>query len=386
MRDRAAIVGIGATEFSKNSGRSEVSMAVEAVQAALDDCGLRGATIDGMVTFATEETLEFQVANCLGVEQLSLYSRVPYGGDAGAACLQEAAIAVASGVAEVVVVYRSINGRSGLRYSRAMPLHGSEAASAIGLNGPFGLLMPAQFMAMHARRYMHDSGATSEDFGRVAVVLRSNASTNPAAIFFGKPITLAEHQASKWISEPIRLLDCCLETDGAQALIVTSAERARDLRHTPAVIRAASQGMVCPQQLGTSWSRDRVTGMEEMLHVARRIYTKAGIGPDDIQAAILYDHFTPVVLMQLEAFGFCDRGEAPDFVRDGNIELDGRLPVNPHGGMIGEAYIHGMNNIAEGVRQLRGTSSNQVQGVEHILVTSGGGGPSSGAILGRDSG
>jgi acetyl-CoA acetyltransferase len=295
-------------------------------------------------------------------------------------------MAVASGVAEVVVVYRSINGRSGLRYSRAMPLHGSEAAAAIGLNGPFGLVTPAQFMGMRARRYMHQSGATSEDFGRVAVVLRSNASTNPAAVFFGRPITLAEHQASRWISEPIRLLDCCLETDGAQAVIVTSAERARDLRHPPAVIRAASQGMVCPQELGASWSRDSITGMEEMRHVARRIYARADIGPDDIQTAILYDHFTPLVLMQLEALGFCDRGEGPAFVREGNIEQGGRLPINPHGGMIGEAYIHGINNIAEGVRQLRGTSGNQVPDVEHVLVTSGGGGPSSGAILGRDRG
>ncbi|MCU1450650.1 MAG: lipid-transfer protein, partial [Acidimicrobiales bacterium] len=145
MRDSAAIVGIGATEFSKDSGRSEVAMAVEAVQAALDDAGLGGADVDGMVTFATDETLEFQVANCLGVEELSLYSRVPYGGDAGAACVQQAAMAIASGVADVVVVYRSINGRSGLRYSREMPLHGSEAAAAIGLNGPFGLVAPAQF-------------------------------------------------------------------------------------------------------------------------------------------------------------------------------------------------------------------------------------------------
>ncbi|MCU1447963.1 MAG: hypothetical protein JWP02_133, partial [Acidimicrobiales bacterium] len=192
-------------------------------------------------------------------------------------------------------------------------------------------------------------------------------------------------QASKWISEPLRLLDCCLETDGAQALIVTSVERARDLRHPPAVIRAASQGMVCPQQLGTSWSRDSITGMEEMGHVARRIYAMAGIGPADIQTAILYDHFTPLVLMQLEALGFCDRGDGPDFVRDGNIEGGGRLPINPHGGMIGEAYIHGMNNIAEGVRQLRGTSGSQVTAVEHVLVTSGGGGPASAAILGCDA-
>jgi acetyl-CoA acetyltransferase len=175
-----------------------------------------------------------------------------------------------------------------------------------------------------------------------------------------------------------------LETDGAQALIVTSAARARDLRQPPVVIRAASQGMVCPQELGTSWSRDPSTGTEEIRHVGRRIFAMAGIGPDEIQTAILYDHFTPLVLMQLEALDFCGRGDGPDFVRDGNIELGGRLPVNPHGGMIGEAYIHGMNNIAEGVRQVRGTAGNQVPNVEHLLVTSGGGGPSSGAILSRD--
>jgi acetyl-CoA acetyltransferase len=250
-----------------------------------------------------------------------------------------------------------------------------------GWHYPMGLAVPAATVAMIARRYMHDYGATSEDFGLVTVADRRHAATNPRAWFYQRPVTLAEHQASRWIVEPLRLLDCCQESDGAVAVVVTSLERARDLRQPPAVIRAAAQGSGPDQFVMTSYYRDEL-GLPEMGVVARQLWRQAGAGPQDVRAAVLYDHFTPFVLLQLEELGFCPRGEARHFIAGGAIELGGRLPVNPHGGQLGEAYIHGMNGIAEAVRQVRGTSVNQVGGDGPVLVTAGTGVPTSGLVLG----
>jgi len=244
-----------------------------------------------------------------------------------------------------------------------------------------GLGTPAANVAMIAKRYMHVYGATSEDFGRIAVADRKHAANNPAAFFYGKPITLEEHQASRWIAEPLHLLDCCQESDGAVAIVVTSAERAKDLRQKPALITGAAQGAGADQFVMTSYYRDGLTGLPEMGLVGEQLWRQAGVAPEDVQLAVLYDHFTPFVLIQLEELGFCPRGEARNFIADGAIELGGRLPINTHGGQLGEAYIHGMNGIAEGVRQIRGTSVNPVDDVAHVLVTAGTGVPTSGLVL-----
>jgi acetyl-CoA acetyltransferase len=388
LKDRAAIAGIGATEFSKDSGRSEMRLACEAVAVALADAGITPADVDGMVTFTADTNPEIQIARNLGIGDLKMFSRVHHGGGAGGGCIQQAAMAVTCGVADVVVCYRAFNERSGNRFGAGVQGRAPQAnaeASHFSWYAPFGLLTPAQWVAMFARRIMHEYGVTSEDFGRVAVADRRHAAANPAAFFYGKPITLEDHQASRWIVEPLHLLDCCQESDGAQALVVTSLERARDLPQRPAVIRAAAQGAGEQQQMMTSYYRPSITGLPEMGLVAGQLYATAGVGPDDIQTAIVYDHFTPFVLPQLEEFGFCGRGEAKDFIQDGNIELGGRLPINTNGGQLGEAYIHGMNGIAEGVRQVRGSSVNQVDDVEHVLVTAGTGVPTSGIILGADN-
>jgi acetyl-CoA acetyltransferase len=236
---------------------------------------------------------------------------------------------------------------------------------------------------MVAQRYMHTYGVASEDFGRIAVADRKHAASNPKAWFYEQPITLADHQASRWIVEPLHLLDCCQESDGAQAIVVTSAERAKDLPNKPVVIQAAAQGAAAEQHMMTTFYHDDIAQLAEMGVVARQLWEGSGLKPADITTAVLYDHFTPYVLMQLEEFGFCGRGEAKDFIRDGRIEMGGALPINPHGGQLGEAYIHGMNGIAEGVRQVRGTAVNQVPAVEHVLVTAGTGVPTSGLILGQ---
>ncbi len=384
---RTAVVGIGATEFSKDSGRSELRLAAEAVDAALADAGIAPSEVDGLVTFSADTNPEIEVARSLGIGELTFFSRVHYGGGAGCATVQQAALAVAAGVADVVVCYRAFNERSGNRFGAGvqgrLPQPTAETAQ-FSWYAPQGLLTPAQWVAMTARRYLHLSGATTEDLGRVAVADRRHAATNPRAWFYGKPITLADHQASRWIVEPLRLLDCCQETDGGQALVVTSRERARDLPTTPVVVEAAAQGAGRAQEMMTSYYDGDLDELPEMGVVARQLWETSGLTPTDVQTAVLYDHFTPYVLMQLEELGFCGRGEAKDFVADGNIELGGGLPVNTHGGQLGEAYLHGMNGIAEGVRQVRGASVNQVPDVEHVLVTAGTGVPTSGLVLGVD--
>ncbi len=299
----------------------------------------------------------------------------------------QAALAVASGAADVVVCYRAMNERSQQRFGIGTTPTAAIATTEtahFGWYAPFGLLTPASWVAMQAQRYLHDYGATTEDFGRVSVACRRHAATNPAAWFHGQPITLADHQASRWIVRPLRLLDCCQESDGAVAVVVTSLERARDLRQKPAVIAAAAQGASREQQMMTGYYAHEIAGLPEMGLVARQLWAQSGLTAADIQTAVIYDHFTPFVLVQLEEFGFCGRGEAKDFLRDGQIELGGRLPINTHGGQLGEAYIHGMNGIAEGVRQVRGSAVNQVKGTQHVVVTAGTGVPTSGLILGVD--
>jgi acetyl-CoA acetyltransferase len=380
----AAIVGIGATEFSKDSGRSELRLAVEAVRDALADAGLGPADVDGLVTFTMDTNAEIAVARELGVGELTFFSHIGYGGGAACATVQQAVLAVATGVAKVVVCYRALNERSGHRFGQVSRVAASAPTSSGVDNGwhyPMGLGTPAATVAMVARRYLHTFGATSEDFGRVAVADRRHAATNPRAWFYQRPITLAEHQASRWIAEPLRLLDCCQESDGAVALVVTSAERARDLPGRPAMVRAAAQGSGPDQYVMTSYYRDELTGLPEMGVVGRQLWRQSGFAPGDVRVAVLYDHFTPYVLMQLEELGFCGRGEARHFIADGAIELGGRLPINPHGGQLGEAYIHGMNGVAEAVRQVRGTAVNHVDGAGPVLVTAGTGVPTSGLIL-----
>jgi acetyl-CoA acetyltransferase len=383
LRDRAAIVGIGQTEFSKESGRSELQLACESTKAALDDAGLSPRDVDGLVTFSMDSSEEIEVARNLGIPELSLFTRIPYGGGAACGVVMQAAMAIATGAAEVVVCYRAFNERSGMRFG------GPGMASAtlppfLDMYGPYGLLTPASWVALHARRYMHEYGVTNEDFGRVSVVDRKHAATNPAAWFYQRPITLADHQQSRWIVEPVlRMLDCCQESDGGVALVVTTPERARDLRQAPAMIVAAAQGAADDGELMMSYYRPKITGLPEMGVVAKQLWANSGLTPADIQTVFLYDHFTPFVLVQLEELGFCGRGEAKHFATVENLSIGGRLPINTSGGLLGEAYIHGMNGITEAVRQIRGSSCNQVPNVEHVLVTAGTGCPTSGLILGR---
>jgi acetyl-CoA acetyltransferase len=236
---------------------------------------------------------------------------------------------------------------------------------------PFGLLTPASWISLNATRYMHQYDVTSADFGRAVVQLRAYAGTNPMAWGFGRPITLAEHQASRWIAEPcIRLFDCCQETDGSVALIVTSRERAAAMHSVPVAIAAASGSGLFGQEIASDHYLPDLAVMEGSVALGHHLFDDSGYRREDIDVAMVYDAFTPILLMQLEALGFCERGEAKEFIADGNLALDGALPCNTNGGLIGEGYIHGLNLVVEAVRQLRGDAVNQVRDARTALVSS----------------
>jgi len=385
---RAVIAGVGQTEFSSNSGRTEARLAVEAVLAALSDAHLPPESVDGLVTFAHDSTHEVTVARNLGVDGLSYTGRTTYGGTDYCTTILQACLAIEAGLATTVVCYRAFNERSGMRFGRGFG-EGfgsftpglSDETDQWSLSVPFGLRTAAGWIGMYARRMMHEYGLTGADFAEVAVAARTHAATNPAARFYRRPITVADHQGSRMIVDPLRLLDCCMETDGGAAVVITTQERARDTGRPHVGIASVATGSGPDQHMMASYYRPDILDFGELRRVADQVWSRSGMGPADIDAAILYDHFTPMVLAQLETWGFCERGESGDFVRDGNIRVGGRLPVNPHGGQLGEAYLHGMNGINEAVRQLRGEAANQVPGVRNILVSAPPGTPSSGMIL-----
>ena len=383
---RTAIVGIGATEFSKRAGRTELQLACESITAAIADAGLAVTDVDGLVSYTVDPVEETELVRSVGLSEINFSSRVPYGGGGSMGVLLHAMAAVASGAADVVVAYRAIRARSGAsRFGGAKtapnPTSGHSGTTAIQWCMPFGVLTPASWMAFNSVRYMHDYGVTSADIGRAVVQLRAYAATNPAAWGYQRPITLDDHQNSRWIVEPcIHLLDCCQETDGSVAVVVTSRDRAADLPHPPVVIGAASSAGLFEQEIASDHYRADLSKMEGSLALARRLFDRSGYTRDEIDAAMIYDAFSPILLMQLEAFGFCGFGEAKDFIADGNLAIDGRLPTNTNGGLIGEGYIHGLNLVLEATRQLRGTAVNQVSDARAILLSAS----RTGAILTLD--
>jgi acetyl-CoA acetyltransferase len=383
---QAAIAGIGQTEFSRRAGRSELQLACESIAAALADAGLEPADVDGLVSYTVDPVEETELVRSVGFPEIVYSSRVPYGGGGSMGVLLHAASAVASGAADVVVGYRGIRARSGAsRFGGAKtspsPTSGHSGTTAMQWCTPFGVLTPASWMALNSTRYMYEFGVTSEDIGRAVVQLRAYAATNPDAWGYERPITLEEHQESRWIAEPcIHLLDCCQETDGSVAVVVTSAERAADLAAKPVHIAAASGAGLFEAEIATDHYRPDLSVMDGSVALAARLFDRFEIARDDIDTAMIYDAFSPILLMQLEALGFCGPGEAKDFIADGNLALDGALPCNTNGGLIGEGYIHGLNLVLEATRQLRGTAVNQVPDARVVLVTAS----RTGAVLTTD--
>lgn len=369
LLNKTAIVGIGQTEFSKNSGRSEMQLAVEASRSAIEDAGLSASDIDGTVTFSQDTNDETELARHLGISELRWTARTTGGGGGASATVQLAAAAVASGAANTILIYRAFNERSGQRFGQPIGSYGA-GIKLPDVHVTFGLDTPAKIYALWYQPYMLKYDVTNEDLALYVVTARQNAATNPRAWFYEKPITAVDHQSSRWIVEPVlRLLDCCQESDGGVALIVTSADRAKDLRQPAVKVVAAAQSHLNNSHTLFNYYRPDLAVFEEPRTVSAQLWKQSGLGPSDIDVALIYENFSPVVFMALESHGFCKPGEAKGFIQDGHIGLKGSLPVNTHGGLLGEGYIHGVNNLLEGVRQLRGSAANQVAGAEHVLVS-----------------
>ncbi len=366
MKDRCAIVGIGETQFSRDSGRTELSLAAEASLEALEDSGLTVNDIDGVVKFQADNTPPHVLAYTLGIPELRFYAEITGGGAASCGTVTAAVAAIASGQANNVLCYRGMNGRSGHRYGQQGG--GGLPATTVGqFEYPYGIIAPSQRLALNAQRHMYEYGTTSRQLGRVAVAARNNARQNVRALM-RDPITLEDHQASRLIASPFHLYDCCLETDGGCAVVVSSAERARSLKQQPAYIAGCAMGW--GHQAYSAYESDADFCSFGSKVVAKSVFEMAEVTPADISVAEIYDAFTYVALCQLEDYGFCKKGEGGPFVESGAIDFpSGKLPLNTHGGLLSEGYIHGMNTVIEGVRQTRGASTCQVKDAELVFVS-----------------
>lgn len=401
MSRSARIVGVGETRYAKQGGitdASEHELALRAILAAVEDAGLDVDEVDGLASFADDRNAAYFLAAELGLPELRWSNMVwlPGGGGAAAA-VADAAVAVEAGQCDVAVVYRSLcqgqfhrfgqgpgqrGGQRPPRVRRARDLLQEHVAFTM----PFGLFNPVIAYAMVMQRHAHRYGTSSRQLGEAAVAFRAHANRNPRAVFHDRPMTLDDHQASRVVAEPLRLFDCCMENDGACAVVVTTADRATGTRHPGVELLASAQGS--PRGYGHGQYEN--VNMPEDLYlsgggreVARRLWARAGLGPGDVDVAQIYDHFTGMALLALEDFGFCEVGESGPFVETGALRWpDGALPTNTHGGSLSEAYIHGLNHVVEGARQLRGDSTSQVEDAEVCLVTSAAGVPTSALLLG----
>ncbi len=380
------IVGIGESEFTRWGGireRSQFQVTAEAILAALDDAGLSTDDVDGLTSFSNDSNDAPLMQVALGIPELRTSAMV-WGGGGGGSCgaVSLACAAIESGQAEVVVVYRGLCQGQGRRFGQAgfSRTHGNFIM-------PFGLFAPSQMLALMVQRFMFEQPVTDEHLCEIALSFRANANRNPRAIMYDRPLSREDYFAGRWIAEPFRLFDCCLESDGAAAVVVTTAERARDLKQRPVEILASAHGSGPgwgTGPLGAQNMPDDTYASTNNRRIAREVFDRAGLRPDDIDVAQIYDHFSGLVLMALEDFGFCAPGESGAFVAEGNIRWpDGKLPLNTSGGQLSEAYVHGVNLINEGVRQLRGQSTAQVSDAETCLVTGGlGVAPTSALVLG----
>ena len=373
--DRTSIVGIGESEYTRWGGikdRSEYQLCLEAITRAAADAGIDVKDIDGFCSYGYERHEPVQVQVALGIPEMRFSNLVwGAGGGACAGAVMNAALAVHAGICKYVVVYRSICQGQYERYGhyRERPAGGQYMA-------PFGLMSSAQMVALTFRRHMHVHGSTAEQLSHVALACRAHALRNPRAVRYGQPLTLEQHRSARVIADPFRLHDCCLETDGACALIVTSNERARDGRAPPVRLLAAAQASNKGWGLGPMGSHNMPIEDYPSVNskaLARALFDMAGIAPKDIDCAQIYDAFTGIVIMALEDFGICAPGEGGPFVAEGNLLWPhGKLPSNTSGGLLSEGYVHGLNLVTEGVRQMRGTSTSQVADARTCLVTSGG--------------
>jgi acetyl-CoA acetyltransferase len=359
---RYAIAGIGESSLGRDLGRSGMALQLEAVTRALSDAGIHKSAIDGLLARPSHSSPQFNysavLAGRLGIEP-SYFSDVALSGASSAAMIMNAVAAIEAGLCTTVLC---VNGDA--RPPRGAPRRGGLTNWIDDFELPYGMLGAPESYGLAARRHMYEYGTTSEQFGAVAVACRKHAGLNPNAVF-QTPITLADHQASRFIAEPFRVLDCCPVTDGAAAIIVTAAERARDLQQPPVYVLGLGQGF-SHADLAYAPSMTTVA----MRSASQRAYAMAKLAPKDIDLAELYDCFTYVVLVTLEDYGFCAKGEGGAFVEQGRIELGGALPVNTGGGLLSHGNASGALLITEAAIQMRGAAgARQVADAETAIVS-----------------
>ena len=358
---QACIVGIGASKFGRRTGRSPLSLCADAFKVALDDSGLSRDDIDGLsIHLGSPAALDYdRVAEGLGL-QIRYVNQAWSHGRFVTMSMQHAALAVEAGLADVVACVTSVC------FTRRKAMGGEadvegmrEEGGTHGESPPYGLTAPASGAAIAMQRYMHVHGATSEQLAAVSIAFRKHACMNPQAMM-QTPMDVAEHQASRMVADPLHLLDCCLMTDGAVVVFVTTTDRARDLKQIPVRvtgmqgIRSGREEFIfAPRGLGLA---QQSFGRSPTREVDMQVYHDAGVERSDVQGLYTYDAFSPLVLFTLERFGFCGPGEAASFVQGGTIELGGALPMNTSGGLLSEAHVGGWNSVAEMVRQIRGTA------------------------------
>ena len=365
LREIGAITGIGETDYTRGSGKSAIALNLEASLKAIADAGLKPTDIDGVIPYATGETVAEDFITNLGIADLRFSAVTPMGGASCVAGIQAALSAIAGGVANHVLLPAGRNGFSGARIGgRVQQLPQFRVIGEFEM--PMGAIVPPQLYTPMARPHMELYGTTSRQLGAIAATMRGHALLNDKALM-KKPMTVDDHQDSRMISDPFRLFDCCLESDGGAAIVVSAADRAKDARNRPIFIMGVAEGH--PDSPSAITQRPDMTTIG-IAKAAPRAFEMAGVTHADIDVAEIYDCFTFVVLCQLEDLGFCKKGEGGSFVENGRIALGGQLPVNTHGGLLSQAHVSGMNHIVELVKQLRGEAGRaQVKDAEIGLVT-----------------
>ena len=383
MFGAAVVAGVGESVYYTRgkSPDSEFQLACTAIRNALDDAGLAPADVDGFVSYM-DRNEPVRLSAALGTGDLNFTAQTFGGGGNGAgAAVTLADAAISAGYADCVVAFRALAQGQFSRYGQAGRMRRSSGQSAF--TAPYGMLTPAHTTALQTMRYMYEHGVTQDSLAEVALASYAHAQRNPRAIRYGTPLSREEYHASRWIAEPFHLYDCCPENDGAAAIVVTTPDRARDLRKPPVAIVAAAHGLERGDGVGAFNEANFPTAHHR--HVGRMLWQRAGVGPQDVPVAQFYENFTGPVLMAIAEMGFCAPEALNDFVADGNIQWpNGRLPINTAGGNLGEAYIHGFGNVVEAVRQVRGESTCQVENADLSLSVSGPGyAPGSALLFGK---
>lgn len=369
---QCAVAGIGNTAYTRGTLKSTLELHLEASLAALADAGLTPADVDGVLpsTTAGRSADEF-IAN-LGLRDVSFAPSAHLGGASLLSQVQNACLAIEAGVASCILIPAGRRGYSGERVSTGQGVVQNVLASVTEFEQPYGNTVAAQWFAQAAMRHMHEYGTTSEQLGHVAVSCRANANLNPQALMHGKPMTLEDHQASRMITAPFRLLDCSLESDGAGALVITSAARARSLGRGQALVAGVAESHA--NVPGSITQKPDMTVVEAVRVAAARAFAMSGTAIADADTVLIHEGFTWYVIAALEALGVVKAGEGGPFVAAGSIRLDGSLPVNPHGGALSEAHVSGVNHVIEGVRQLRRTvePARQIRDCGNVVIVNEG--------------